>query len=78
LVLAVMAHMHFAWTPATLMALCPLGRPEGQSLPGDVAISCYPSYWEARTVEWFELGNTATSDAILWWPHIWAPMLRSA
>jgi hypothetical protein len=22
--------------------------------PGEVALSCNPSYWEARTVGWFE------------------------
>jgi hypothetical protein len=26
-------------------------------LPGDVALSCNPSYWEARTVGWLEVEN---------------------
>jgi hypothetical protein len=32
-------------------------------LPGDVALSCNPSYWEARIVGWLMGGKTSTSAA---------------
>jgi hypothetical protein len=40
-------------------------------LPGEVALSCNPSYWEARTVGWLEVERPLPIDrwyavAALW------------
>jgi hypothetical protein len=32
-------------------------------MPGDVALSCNPSYWEARIVVWLIGGKTSTPAA---------------
>jgi hypothetical protein len=41
------------------------------SLPGDVALSCNPSYWEARTVGWLEVERPPLPASDGFWTALW-------
>jgi hypothetical protein len=41
----------------------------GSLLPGDVALSCNPSYWEARIVGWLEVDKPPHKKPKDFWSH---------